>query len=74
MDQIVFDAGNRRVYCAASGGAISVVQETADGAKLLGNVTTGVKAHTFTVDPKTHAVWTAYGDKESSHILRFSAQ
>ena len=74
VDQIVFDAGNKRVYCAASGGVISVVQETADGANLLGNVTTGVKAHTLTVDPKTHAVWTAYGDKESSHILRFSAQ
>ena len=74
VDQIVFDAGNKRVYCAASAGVISVVQETEDGAKLLGHVTTGVKAHTLTVDPETHAVWIAYGDKESSHILRFSAQ
>ena len=74
VDQIVFDAGNGRVYCAASGGVISVVQETKGGAELLGNVRTGVKAHTLTVDPKTHAVWTAYGDKDDSHILRFSAQ
>ena len=73
VDQIVFDAGNRRVYCAASGGVISVVQETAEGAKQLGNVKTGVKAHTLTVDPKTHAVWTAYGDKNASYILKFSA-
>ena len=74
VDQIVFDAGNGRVYCAASGGVISVVQETKGGAELLGNVRTGVKAHTLTVDPKTHAVWTAYGDKDASHILRFFAQ
>jgi len=74
VDQIVFDAGNRRVYCAASGGLISVVQETQDGAELLGNVRTGGRTHTLTVDPKTHAVWTAYGDKDSSHILRFSAR
>ncbi len=73
VDQIVFDAGNRRVYCGAAGGVISVVQETADGAVLLGNVKTEGKGKTLTVDPKTHAVWTAYGDKNSSYILRLSA-
>jgi len=70
VDQIAFDAGNRRVYCAAAGGVISVVQETADGAELLANIKAGVKAHTLTVDPKTHAVWTAYGDKSASYILK----
>ena len=75
VDQIVFDPGNKRVYCAAgSGGVISVVQETADGATLLGNVKTEGHAHTLTVDPKTHAVWIAYGEKTgtTSYIMKLT--
>ena len=72
VDQIVFDPGNKRVYCGAAGGVISVVQETAEGATLLGNVKTVGKGKTLTVDPKTHAVWTAYGDKTASYVLKLT--
>ena len=37
VDQIAFDRGNQRLYCACSG-FIAVVQTTDDGAKLLANV------------------------------------
>ncbi len=58
-DQIAFDPGTRRVYCACRG-FLSVVQETARGARLLGNVPTPPGAHTLAVDPATHAVWIAF--------------
>jgi DNA-binding beta-propeller fold protein YncE len=73
-DQVAFDAGNKRVYCGCGGGVISVVQETADGATLLGNVKTVGTGKTLTVDPKTHAVWTAYFDKTNCYVLKLTAQ
>ena len=74
VDQIAFDGGNKRVYCAGAGGVISVVQETADGGTLLANVKTEATGHTLTVDPKTHAVWTAFADKTgtTSYIMKLT--
>ena len=74
VDQIAFDPEKKRVYCASSTGVISVVEETADGAVSLGNVKTAPGAKTITVDPKTHAVWIAYADKEHSYVRRLTAQ
>jgi DNA-binding beta-propeller fold protein YncE len=71
VDQIAFDRGNQRLYCACQG-AISVVQETADGAKLLGNVPTPKGSHTIAVDNKTHAVWTCYADAHDSYLLKLT--
>jgi len=74
VDQIVFDPGNRRVYCAGRG-FISVVQESASGsAKLLADVPSPAGAHTITVDPKTHDVWICYADAKSSYLQRFSVK
>ncbi len=73
-DQIAFDPGNKRIYCGCGGGIISVVEETADGARLLGNVKTPGTGRTLAVDPKTHAVWTAYGDKSASFTLKLFPQ
>jgi DNA-binding beta-propeller fold protein YncE len=73
-DQIDFDPGNQRVYCGCGGGVISVVQETADGAKLLGDVKTVGTGKTLAVDPKTHAVWTAYFDKTNCYVLKLTPQ
>ncbi len=74
VDQIVFDPGKKRVYCASSSGVISVIEETADGAASLGNVKTAPGAKTITLDPKSHAVWIAYADKEHSYIRKLSPQ
>ncbi len=57
VDQIAFDAGLKRIYCACRG-KISVVQETSRGLKSLGTVKAIETAHTLAVDPVTHAVWT----------------
>src|SRR5262249_55677861 len=72
IDQIAFDPELKRVYCASRTGVISVVEETTQGAALLGDVKTGPGAKTITVDPKTHAVWVAYADKEKSYVLRLT--
>lgn len=74
VDQIAFDAGNQRVYCASGTGVISVVQESAAGAVSLGNVKTNAGAKTIAVDPKTHAVWIAYAEKDASFVRRFQAK
>lgn len=69
VDQIAFDRGNQRLYCACSG-FISVVQTTDDGAKLLANVPSPKGSHTIAVDQKTHAVWTCYSDAKESYLLK----
>ncbi len=69
VDQIAFDPGNKRIYCACQG-VISVAEETAGGAKLMGSVPTPKGAHTITVDEKTHAVWTCYADAHDSYLLK----
>jgi DNA-binding beta-propeller fold protein YncE len=69
VDQIAYDPGLGRVYCACQG-AISVVQVDQGGAKLLGDVPTPKGSHTIAVDPKTHAVWTCYFDANGSYLLK----
>jgi len=70
IDQIAFDQDKKRVYCASSKGSVSVVEETEDGAKSLGIIKTAPGAKTIAVDPKTHAVWIAYADKEHSYVRK----
>ena len=51
-----------------------MVEETADGAVSRGEVKTAPGAKTITFDPKTHAVWVAYADKDHSYVRRLAAQ
>ncbi len=72
VDQIAFDPGLKRVYCACGQtGMISVVQETATGGEFLGNVRSAKGAHTITVDPQSHAVWVCYSDARNSYLQAF---
>ncbi|MEY2410039.1 MAG: hypothetical protein QOF48_2709 [Verrucomicrobiota bacterium] len=72
VDQIAFDSGNKRIYCASSTGQISVVEETAEGGKNIGNVKTAPGAKTIAIDPKTHAVWIAYADKQAAYVRKLT--
>lgn len=72
VDQIAFDPGRKRVYCACGrAGVISVVQETAQGVSALADVPSARGAHTLTVDPKSHAVWICYSEGGSSYLQEF---
>ena len=70
VDQIAFDAGLRRVYCAGPG-AMTVVQASDGGLAALGNVSTHATAKNVAVDPVTHAVWTTYTDGKNSYAQSF---
>lgn len=71
VDQIAYDRTNKNIYCACKG-AISVVQATEDGAKLIGKVPTPKGSHTLAVDNKTHAVWTCYFDDHDSYLMKLT--
>jgi DNA-binding beta-propeller fold protein YncE len=72
-DQIAFDQGLQRVYCAGAG-AITVVQETPGGATVLGNVPDSAGAHTIAVDQKKHTVWICYSNSSGAYFQSFTPQ
>jgi DNA-binding beta-propeller fold protein YncE len=72
VDQIVFDPGTMRVYCASGTGVVSVVQETTAGLAALGDVVVPEHAHTLTVDPGSHSVWIAYGGIHDDFIMQLT--
>ncbi|MGH9355000.1 MAG: YncE family protein, partial [Terriglobia bacterium] len=61
VDQIAYDPGAHKVYCASKLGKISVVW--LDGNKLtsVGDVPDEPGTHSIAVDPNTHIVWIDYG-------------
>ncbi|CAN5770571.1 hypothetical protein BH09VER1_BH09VER1_45980 [soil metagenome] len=70
VDEIAYDAGLHRIYCASGSGVLSVVDATGE-LKALGEVPTHQGAHSVAVDEKSHAVWIAYGEGSESYIQRF---
>ena len=71
VDQIAFDTGTRRVFCAGPD-HLSVVEATASGVKFLGNVDSAATAKNVAVDPTTHQVWTTYTDGTDSYAKSWS--
>ena len=72
VDQIAFDPTHQRVYCASGNGTLSVVQETATGMRSLGEAATARGCHSVTVDPRSGAVWVAYGGKDGGEIRKLT--
>jgi DNA-binding beta-propeller fold protein YncE len=66
VDQIAFDAGTKRIFCAGPD-HLSVVKVTAKGIKFAGNVDSAATAKNVAVDPATHQVWTTYTDGTDSY-------
>lgn len=71
VDQIAFDAGTQRIFCAGPE-HLSVVLATAHGVKFLGNVESNATAKNVAVDPTTHQVWTTYTDGTDSYAKSWS--
>ena len=70
VDEIAYDSGLNRVYCASGSGVLSVVDAAGD-LKLLGTVITQKGAHSVAVDQKSHAVWIAYsGGKDAPGFIQ----
>ena len=61
VDQIAFDAGTRRIFCAGPD-KMSVIQASDSGLAALATIETNATAKNVAVDPKTHTVWTTFTD------------
>jgi DNA-binding beta-propeller fold protein YncE len=70
VDQIAFDAGRKRLYCASGIGLLSVIQETDTGAEHVADITVPRRTHSVAVDPTTHAVWIAYGADDNDYVMK----
>ncbi len=66
VDQIAFDAGTRRIFCAGPND-LSVVKATATGVEFVGDASSTATAKNVAVDPVTHRVWTTYTDGTDSY-------
>ena len=73
VDQIAYDAGMHRVYCASGTGKIAVVSVEKGALTNLGEVASSEGCHSIAVDPKTHTVWIAYAKGDASFVRPFTA-
>jgi len=74
VDEIAYDPGLKRVYCASGLGTISVVEVGQDKLTPLSPVPSSPGAHSIAVDPQTHTVWIAYAKDNKPYVQAFTAQ
>ena len=74
VDEIAYDPGLKRVYCASGTGTISVV--SVDGTKLttLAPLTSSPGAHSIAVDPNTHIVWIVFAKDGKAYVQGFASK
>jgi hypothetical protein len=72
VDQIAYDAGTHRVYCASGTGKIAVVAVEKGALSSLGEVASSEGCHSIAVDQKTHLVWIAYARGNQSMVQFYS--
>ena len=72
VDQIAYDAGLHRVYCASATGKIVVVNVAKDKLTPAGEIASADGARSIAVDAKTHTVWIAYAKGEASFVQPFT--
>ena len=72
VDQIAYDAGLHRVYCASQKGKIAIVGVEKDKLVPAGDVATSDGARSIAVDAKTHTVWIAYTQGEAGVVQPFT--
>jgi DNA-binding beta-propeller fold protein YncE len=72
VDEIAYDPGLKRVYCASGTGVISVV--ALDGGKLttLAPLTSSPGAHSIAVDPQTHTAWIVFAKEGKPYVQAFT--
>jgi DNA-binding beta-propeller fold protein YncE len=73
VDEIAYDPGLHRAYCASGTGFISVVSVGKDSLKTLDSIPSSPGAHSIAVDPKTHTVWIAFARDNKAFVQPFEA-
>jgi DNA-binding beta-propeller fold protein YncE len=74
VDEIAYDPGLQRVYCASGSGTISVVALDHDKLTTLAPLPSAPGCHSVAVDPQTHAVWTVFGKDTKAYVQSFTAK
>ncbi|HEV3272636.1 MAG TPA: YncE family protein [Candidatus Methylacidiphilales bacterium] len=74
VDEIAFDPGMNRVYCASGLGTISVVSLDQNRLTTLDTLPSSQGAHSIAVDPKTHTVWTAFVKDGKAYVQAFTGK
>ena len=72
VDEIAYDPGTHKVYCASKLGKLAVAWLDGDNLKALGSVPDEPGTHSVAVDPKTHTVWIDYGKGNECYVQPFT--
>jgi DNA-binding beta-propeller fold protein YncE len=72
VDQIAYDRGSHRVYCASGTGKIAIVKLEDGKLSTLGEVPSSEGCHSIAVDPKTHQVWVAYAKGDQAFVQSYT--
>ena len=70
VDEIAYDPGLQRVYCASGSGTISVVALDQNKLTTLAPLTSAPGCHSIAVDPKTHTVWIVFATKDNKPFVQ----
>ena len=70
VDEIAYDPGLKRVYCASGLGTISVVAVDKNKLTTLAPLPGAPGAHSIAVDPKTHTVWIVFAGKDGKPFVQ----
>ena len=73
VDEIAYDPGLKRAYCASGLGVISVVAVDQNKLTPLASIPSSPGAHSIAVDPATHAVWIAFVKDNKPCVQAFTA-
>jgi DNA-binding beta-propeller fold protein YncE len=73
VDEIAYDPGLQRAYCAAGSGSISVVAVGPDKLTTVATIPTSPGAHSIAVDPETHAVWIVFARDNQPCVQEFKS-
>ncbi len=74
IDEIAYDPGVKRVYCASGLGTISVVEVGQNKLTTLAPLPSSPGAHSIAVDPQTHTAWIAFAKDAKAYIQAFTAK
>jgi DNA-binding beta-propeller fold protein YncE len=72
VDEITYDPGLQRVYCASGGGVLSVVGVENNQLTLLATIPSAPGAHSVAVDPQTHTVWIVFAKGTQPYVQAFT--
>ncbi|MDB6022026.1 MAG: hypothetical protein JWQ04_1883, partial [Pedosphaera sp.] len=74
VDEMTYDPGLHRAYCASGTGKISIVGLEDGKLATLGEAPGAAGCHSIVVDPKTHTVWIAFSKGDQSFAQPFTAE